>query len=688
MKNLSFTRLVLFALFIFNSLKIFSAVPDFQVNGIYYKITSIEDRECGVYGIVNPQGAPDKLVIPSEVKFNGTSFTVVSVWGDVGSRNNLSRFATVKEIILPNTVKMIGYSAFYNVRSLEKIQMDGVENIADNAFEGCENLKIVSTALNRLRYIGQSSFFNCRNLEKFIIPSSCKKVGSAFGGYKSPKFTLIIEDSDEPLLCPEGLGFHPDYPRKKMYIGRNLWSKIYKGEEDHNFFYGDIYHFREMEYGDKVTAMLGINLKRYYSGDLENLPFKITIGASIKEVPDFSNDGILIKSLYLVSAKPPHVKGTFSNRTYLHGTLYVPKGSLLAYKNAPVWKNFLNIQEYETDRTIAANKEYFTQLKKEEAQKAEAKHKEEEEVQRKTDAREEAAKRTMDAMEAAERYAREVEDRMNAKQEAKQKEREEQERKAKAEAEERAKQKAELYAQENPIIPEGTTEIPANAYKGKNIRSITIPNSVIRIGSNAFEGCTKLMSVTIQNGVVTIEDGAFAGCTTLSSVNIGNRVESIGDNAFANCKFLTSIKLPNSISTIGRNAFGGCVNLNEITIGSSVTSLGYGVFEGCLKLKAINVSEENKSYSSYDDVLYNKDKSILIRCPRWKKEIIRIPVSIEVIVDDAFKGCSYIRYITIPKSAKSIGKYAFMGCKNLEITIPKKWKGKVYLSDCKSVKYY
>lgn len=275
-----------------------------------------------------------------------------------------------------------------------------------------------------------------------------------------------------------------------------------------------------------------------------------------------------------------------------------------------------------------------------------------------------------------------------AQEEAKRKEREERERKAKEEAEERAKHAAEQYARENPAIPEGTTEIPANAYKGKNIRSITIPNSVTRIGSNAFEGCTKLRSVTIPDGVVAIEDGAFARCTTLSSVNIGNRVKSIGDNAFANCKLLTSIGLPNSISTIGRNAFGGCVNLSEIVIGSRVTSLGYGTFDGCLNLKAINVSEDNKSYSSYDGVLYNKDKTILIRCPQGKKEIVRIQVTVRVIDDDAFKGCSYVRYITIPKSVKSIGEHAFMRCKNLEISIPRKWKDKVDLSGCKSVKYY
>jgi hypothetical protein len=256
------------------------------------------------------------------------------------------------------------------------------------------------------------------------------------------------------------------------------------------------------------------------------------------------------------------------------------------------------------------------------------------------------------------------------------------------ERDERAKQAAEQYARENPVIPGGTIEIPANAYKGKTIRSITIPNSVTRIGRNAFEGCTKLISVTIPDDVITIEDGAFAGCTTLSSVKIGRRVKNIGDNAFANCKSLTSIELPNTISVIGRNAFRGCVKLSEIVIGGRVTSFGYETFDECLNLKAINVSEDNKSYSSYDGVLYNKDKTILIRCPQGKKEMVRIPVTVRVIDDDAFKGCSYVRYITIPKSVKSIGEHAFMRCKNLEISIPRKWKDKVDLSGCKSVKYY
>ena len=100
--------------------------------------------------------------------------------------------------------------------------------------------------------------------------------------------------------------------------------------------------------------------------------------------------------------------------------------------------------------------------------------------------------------------------------------------------------------------------------------------------------------------------------------------------------------------------------MSEIVIGSRVTSLGYGTFDGCLNLKAINVSEDNKSYSSYDGVLYNKDKTILIRCPQGKKEIVRIQVTVRVIDDDAFKGCSKVEF-TIGVEDNSATEYRNIG---------------------------
>jgi hypothetical protein len=129
--------------------------------------------------------------------------------------------------------------------------------------------------------------------------------------------------------------------------------------------------------------------------------------------------------------------------------------------------------------------------------------------------------------------------------------------------------------------------------------SFTIPNSVTRIGENAFSDCIGLTSVTIPDSVTSIEFGAFYGtgltsviipnkvtsiwdwtfgnCTSLTSVNIGSGVTSIGSEAFYGAG-LTSVTIPNKVTSIGNSAFNNCTSLASVNIGSGVTSIGHGAF--------------------------------------------------------------------------------------------------------------
>ena len=56
------------------------------------------------------------------------------------------------------------------------------------------------------------------------------------------------------------------------------------------------------------------------------------------------------------------------------------------------------------------------------------------------------------------------------------------------------------------------------AFDKKNLTSVTIPNSVIRIRDSVFSGCTGLTSLTIGSSVISMGIGAFYGCTSLTSV--------------------------------------------------------------------------------------------------------------------------------------------------------------------------
>ena len=216
-------------------------------------------------------------------------------------------------------------------------------------------------------------------------------------------------------------------------------------------------------------------------------------------------------------------------------------------------------------------------------------------------------------------------------------------------------------------IPDSVTSIGSEAFgRCSSLKSITIPDSVTSIDAAAFWLCSSLTSVTIPDGVTSIGNDAFYGCEGLASITIPDGVTSIGDLAFNNCSSLTSITIPDSVTSIGGHAFCGCSSLTSITIPNSVTSIGEQVFDGCKKLTQINVDKANTTYSSVNGVLFNKDKTELIRYPEGKADTsYSIPNSVTYIVYMAFYGCSSLTSITIPDSVTSIGGHVFDHCEKL-----------------------
>ncbi len=136
--------------------------------------------------------------------------------------------------------------------------------------------------------------------------------------------------------------------------------------------------------------------------------------------------------------------------------------------------------------------------------------------------------------------------------------------------------------------------------------SITIPESVASIGSDAFSGCYSLTSVTLKsNNIVSAAREYNSSMKTIfgnqvEEYIIGNSVTSIGNYAFYECTSLTSVTIPESVTSIGGDAFYGCSSLTSITIPESVTSIGYYAFYGCSSLTDVYCyAEDVPSTGSY-----------------------------------------------------------------------------------------
>ncbi len=212
-----------------------------------------------------------------------------------------------------------------------------------------------------------------------------------------------------------------------------------------------------------------------------------------------------------------------------------------------------------------------------------------------------------------------------------------------------------------------------NTQYTKAIENVIINDGVTNIGKYAFYGCDSLKSINIPEGVTSIGGSAFWGCSSLKSINIPKEVTSIEWQAFRRCSSLESINIPEGVTSIGSYAFYECSSLESINIPEGVTHIEYDAFFKCSKLENINVSSDNKSYISVNGILFNKEKTKLIKYPAKKNDVKEyiIPNTVIEIYSYAFEECSSLESINIPERVTSIEECAFYKCNNLEsINIP------------------
>ena len=239
------------------------------------------------------------------------------------------------------------------------------------------------------------------------------------------------------------------------------------------------------------------------------------------------------------------------------------------------------------------------------------------------------------------------------------------------------------------------TGITDFAFKNcKRFTRISIPESIVRIGTGAFEGCSTLTAVhitdleawcriefpetyassnplflahnlylngrlvtdlVIPDGITTISNYAFIGCTNLKSVHIPEGVTSVGKYAFSKCTGLTSVEIPSTLTSYGMGAFGDCEALTGVYI-SDLAAWCQTSF----------ASEVGTNPLYYAGNLY-VNGALLTN--------LVIPDSVEVLGYRAFLFCSSIQTVYIPASVKSIAyddyyvdslvSATFSYCKNL-----------------------
>lgn len=149
------------------------------------------------------------------------------------------------------------------------------------------------------------------------------------------------------------------------------------------------------------------------------------------------------------------------------------------------------------------------------------------------------------------------------------------------------------------------------------------------------------------------------------------RVDSNGEITYQEESNITSLVIPEkvgsvTVKTLTLTNFELWKNLTSITIPKSVTSIDYG-FAGWQPpaLETITVDGNNPNYSSVDGVLFNKDKTVLVKYPPAKGGSYTVPDTVTTISNYAFADCENLTSVTIPDTVSTIDWGAFLGCTSL-----------------------
>ncbi len=194
-------------------------------------------------------------------------------------------------------------------------------------------------------------------------------------------------------------------------------------------------------------------------------------------------------------------------------------------------------------------------------------------------------------------------------------------------------------------------------------KEIRVPKGTTTIADYAFEWDDHVESVTFLGQVKVIGEGAFFECANLKKVKCGDSLKEIETNAFYGCSKLEKAELGEGLAKIGASAFQGCTSLKSISLPASIEEISGNVFAYCSNLKDIKIGK-GSTYTASNGAIYKNKGKYLLLCPA-AGGYITIPKTVKTIGEWAFQGNKKITGVSIPKSVKKVLSGAFFDCSKL-----------------------
>ena len=306
---------------------------DFEVDGIYYNITS-SSTAVVTYGNIDYSG---EVIIPSTVNYNGDVYSVTSIgmWAFSGC-------SSLTNVIFGENSQLtsIGNSAFKDCTSLASIEIpNSVTSIEQSAFYGCTSLaNVIFEEKSQLASIGGYAFGGCSSLTSIKIPNSVTFIDFSYGSpfYGCSSLTNVIFGENSQLTSIGHSAFRDCTSLASIEIPNSVTSI------GHSAFSG-CSSLSSIEIPNSITI-----IEESVFESCSSLS-SITIGYSVENIGEFAFSGCSsLSSIYMTGIPPKVGDNNFTYAQYMNTTLYVPEGLIAKYQSAEVWENFVNIKEYDS----------------------------------------------------------------------------------------------------------------------------------------------------------------------------------------------------------------------------------------------------------------------------------------------------------------------------------------------------
>lgn len=216
--------------------------------------------------------------------------------------------------------------------------------------------------------------------------------------------------------------------------------------------------------------------------------------------------------------------------------------------------------------------------------------------------------------------------------------------------------------------------IGINVFKGDTITSLTLPETVLELRSNAVSSCEKLTSVTLPQSLVVINRMNFFSCNALSEVTIPASVRYIGDTSFRFCDALRKITFEGVCPAIDMDCFSVLPDDAVAYVPDDQLEAYTAAFENAGSTVSVQPSGKNAvlvENNGYVEDEFDFDASTgTITSYNGYATYLAIPETIggapvKAIGPEAFARHSYLAFLELPEGLESIGDSAFYNCETL-----------------------